>query len=100
MRYEALALATFNCTGKYCAPFKYAAQDSYSGFGHENNPERFFEAQRALTTVLTVLVYRFPKTEHTERIISLIDRTWSAKTQNEAVAIINEAIDIAENLGL
>ncbi|WP_181308265.1 hypothetical protein [Rufibacter sp. XAAS-G3-1] len=98
--YEDLARAAFDCNSKYCDPFGYAAQDIFGGFVHENNPEKFFSSQRALTTVLTVLVYRFPKTEHTEQLRKLIDRTWEAKTQREAIDIIDEAIEIANQLGL
>jgi len=100
MRYEYLARAIFDCNSKYCDPFGYAAQDRFGGFAHEFDSKYFIDSQRALTTVLTVFVYRFPKTEYTETIKNLIDRTWSAKTSTEAIQIIDEAIKIAEKLGL
>lgn len=93
-RYEGLARAVFDNCDKYGDPWGYAAQDRYANFVEAPNEM----GKRALSTILIKMTLDHPNIEQTDNIKALEDRVWKATTQEQIIAIINEAIAIADKL--
>lgn len=94
--YEGLARAVFDNCNKYGDPFGLAAQDIYN---NEFVPAPTVKGKRALSTVIIKMIIDHPNSEEVKVLRKIDDALWSASSQEEAINIIEQCIEIGERLG-
>lgn len=96
IRYEYIACAAFKCR-YYDDPFQYASQTVFNiNFEKDDNGNDGikFKGKRALSTVLIKLIIDSSSQEQRDAYRGLEDKVWNAKSQEDIIIIIDEAIEI------
>jgi len=89
MRYEALAIAVFNCE-RWQDPFHIANQTLYGVMIDASKPD----ARRPLSIVLHKMGFDHPESDE---VRALEERLWEAKKQGDFIDIIEDAITLYES---